>query len=117
MDLNRGPPLVAGVELMPFTPRQVEQRRAEGAMIVDVRTDLQFDEAHIPGAVCITMLRQGFGTKLSWVADPRQEIVLVGRDDDDASRCRAARHGGRRPHAERCSCRRDDQLARSSAGR
>ena len=70
VDLNRGPPLVAGVELMPFTPRQVEQRRAEGAMIVDVRTDLQFDEAHIPGAVCITMLRQGFGTKLSWVADP-----------------------------------------------
>ncbi len=85
VDLNRGPPLVAGVELMPFTPRQVEQQRAEGAMIVDVRTDLQFDEAHIPGAVCITMLRQGFGTKLSWVADPRQEIVLVGRDDDDAS--------------------------------
>jgi hydroxyacylglutathione hydrolase len=36
--------------------------------------------------VCITMLRQGFGTKLSWVADPRQEIVLVGRDDEDARR-------------------------------
>ena len=30
------------------------------------------------------MLRQGFGTKLSWVADPEQEIVFVGRDDDDA---------------------------------
>ena len=30
------------------------------------------------------MLRQGFGTKLSWVADPAQEIVLVGRDDEDA---------------------------------
>ena len=55
-------------------------------MIVDVRTALQFDEAHIPGAVCITMLSQGFGTKLSWVADPSQEIVLVGRDDDDARR-------------------------------
>jgi rhodanese-related sulfurtransferase len=30
------------------------------------------------------MLRQGFGTKLAWIADREQEIVLVGRDDDDA---------------------------------
>jgi len=82
--LNRGPLLTAGVEVLPLTPRQVEGRRADGAMIVDVRTDLQFDEAHIPGAVCITMLRQGFGTKLAWVADRDQEIVLVGRDDEDA---------------------------------
>jgi hydroxyacylglutathione hydrolase len=84
VDMNRGPLVTAGVELMPLTPRQVDQRRAAGALIVDVRTDLQFDEAHIPGAVSITMLRQGFGTKLSWVADPAQEIVLVGRDDEDA---------------------------------
>jgi hydroxyacylglutathione hydrolase len=82
--LNRGPLLTAGVEVMPLTPRQVDGRRADGALIVDVRTDLQFDEAHIPGAVCITMLRQGFGTKLAWVADREQEIVLVGRDDEDA---------------------------------
>jgi hydroxyacylglutathione hydrolase len=82
--LNRGPLLTSGVEVPPLTARQVEQRRGAGALIVDVRTDIQFDEAHIPGAVSITMLRQGFGTKLSWVADPAQEIVLVGRDDDDA---------------------------------
>jgi hydroxyacylglutathione hydrolase len=84
VDLNRGPLLTSGVEMLPLTARQVEQRRAAGALIVDVRTDIQFDEAHIPGAVSITMLRQGFGTKLSWVADPEQEIVLVGRDDEDA---------------------------------
>jgi hydroxyacylglutathione hydrolase len=84
VDLNRGALLTSGVELLPLTPRQVDLRQAEGALIVDVRTDLQFDEAHIPGAACITMLRQGFGTKLAWVADREQEIVLVGRDDDDA---------------------------------
>jgi len=83
VELNKGPLLTAGVEVMPLTPRQVEQRRSDGDLIVDVRTDLQFDEAHIPGAVCITMLRQGFGTKLSWVADREQEIVFVGRDDRD----------------------------------
>jgi rhodanese-related sulfurtransferase len=55
-------------------------------LVVDVRTDLQFDEAHIPGAVCIPMVRSGFGTKLAWVADREQDIVLVGRDDEDARR-------------------------------
>jgi hydroxyacylglutathione hydrolase len=84
VDLNRGPLLTSGVEVMPLTARQVEQRRGAGALIVDARTDIQFDEAHIPGAVSITMLRQGFGTKLSWVANPEQEIVFVGRDDEDS---------------------------------
>ena len=83
VDLNRGPLVTAGVEVGPLTPRQVEQRRTGGAMIVDVRTDLQFDDAHIPGAVCITTLHAGFGTKLSWLADRDQEIVFVGRDDED----------------------------------
>jgi hydroxyacylglutathione hydrolase len=83
VELNRGPLVTAGVDVGPLTPRQVEQRRARGALVVDVRTDLQFDEAHIPGAVCITMLHAGFGTKLAWVADREQEIVLVGRDDED----------------------------------
>jgi glyoxylase-like metal-dependent hydrolase (beta-lactamase superfamily II)/rhodanese-related sulfurtransferase len=86
VDLNRGPLLTAGVEVMPLAPRQVELKRTEGALIVDVRTDLQFDEAHIPGAVAITALHAGFGTKLAWVADRDQEIVLVGRDDEEGRR-------------------------------
>jgi rhodanese-related sulfurtransferase/glyoxylase-like metal-dependent hydrolase (beta-lactamase superfamily II) len=83
VDLNRGPLLTAGVEVMPLAPRQVELKRQAGALIVDVRTDVQFDGAHIPASVAITMLRAGFGTKLAWVADRDQEIVLVGRDDQD----------------------------------
>jgi rhodanese-related sulfurtransferase/glyoxylase-like metal-dependent hydrolase (beta-lactamase superfamily II) len=84
--LNRGPLVTAGVEVGPLAPRQVEQKRREGALLVDVRTDLQFDGAHIPDAVAITTLHAGFGTKLAWVADRDQEIVFVGRDDQDGSR-------------------------------
>ena len=84
--LNRGPLLTDGVELLPLAPRQVEQRRAGGAMLVDVRTDQQFDDAHIPGAVSIPMLNAGFGSKLAWLADREQEIVFVGRDDEDGRR-------------------------------
>ena len=83
VDMNRGPLLTEGVEVLPLAPRQIEQRRSDGALLVDVRTDLQFDDAHIPGSVFITMLRAGFGTKLAWVADRDQEIVLIGRDDED----------------------------------
>jgi rhodanese-related sulfurtransferase len=86
VDINRGPLVTAGVEVMPLAPRQLEQRRAQGALLVDVRTDLQFDEAHIPGSVCITILSAGFGTRLAWVADRNQEIVLIGRDDEDGRR-------------------------------
>ncbi len=84
VDINRGPLLTAGVEVLPLASRQVEQKRLEGALLVDVRTDLQFDEAHIPGAVCMTMLHAGFGTRLAWIAERDQEVVLIGRDDDDA---------------------------------
>jgi hydroxyacylglutathione hydrolase len=86
VDLNRGPLLTEGVEVPPLTPRQVEQRRSDGALLVDVRTDLQFDDAHIPEAICIPAVQAGFGTRLAWLADRDQEIVFVGRDDQDARR-------------------------------
>ncbi|MDX6716910.1 MAG: hydroxyacylglutathione hydrolase [Baekduia sp.] len=88
VELNKGPLLTDGVELLPLAPRQVEQRRGAGALVVDVRTDQQFDDAHIPSAICDPPLRAGFGSKLAWLADRDQEIVFVGRDDEDG------RHAG-----------------------
>ncbi len=83
--LNRGPLVHDSVEPHPLAPRQVEQHQTGGALVVDVRTELQFDEAHIPGAVCMTALRAGFGSKLAWLADAAGEgVVIVGRDDAEA---------------------------------
>jgi hydroxyacylglutathione hydrolase len=82
--LNRGPLVKEIVDIHPLTPRQVQQALDEGALVVDVRTELQFDEAHIPGAVSITARRAGFGSKLAWLAEPGQPLVLVGRDNEDA---------------------------------
>jgi hydroxyacylglutathione hydrolase len=86
VEMNRGELVTNGLDVMPLAPRQLEQRRQDGALIVDVRTDHQFDEAHIPGSISNTMLRSGFGTKLAWLADRGQEIVFVGRDDEDGRR-------------------------------
>jgi rhodanese-related sulfurtransferase len=82
--LNRGPLTVDSVDVHPLTPRQVDQASSGGALVVDVRTELQFDEAHIPNSVSITALRAGFGSKLAWLVEPGQRVILVGRDDEDA---------------------------------
>ena len=82
--INRGPLLRDSVDVHPITPRQVGQAQREGALVVDVRTELQYDEAHIPDAICITARRAGFGSKLAWLAEPGQPLIFDGRDDDDA---------------------------------
>ena len=87
--VNSGPLRQDGNEAHPLAPRQLERARLAGALLVDVRTELQFDEAHISGSVCITALRAGFGTKLAWLADPGQDVVFVGRDDADGRRAAA----------------------------
>lgn len=84
VELNRGPLHSELFEPQPLAPRQVVERQRSGALVVDVRTELQFDEAHIPRSVSITALRAGFGSKLAWVVGRGQEIVFAGRDDDDA---------------------------------
>ncbi|MBV9003499.1 MAG: MBL fold metallo-hydrolase, partial [Solirubrobacterales bacterium] len=82
--INRGPLISEAVALRALSPRELLTRQAQGALIVDVRTDLQFDDAHVPGALCNPAVRAGFGTKLAWVADRDRDVVLVGRDDADA---------------------------------
>src|SRR3954454_23560511 len=41
--LNRGALQTDRVAVEPLTPRQVDAKQAQGALVVDVRTDLQFD--------------------------------------------------------------------------
>jgi hydroxyacylglutathione hydrolase len=82
--INRGPLLRDSIDVHPLTPRQVGQAQRTGALVIDVRTELQFDEAHIPDAICITARHAGFGSKLAWLAEPGQPLIFAGRDDDDA---------------------------------
>jgi glyoxylase-like metal-dependent hydrolase (beta-lactamase superfamily II)/rhodanese-related sulfurtransferase len=82
--LNQGP-LRSAISVAPaVAPGQLALHLRNGALVVDVRTELQFDEAHISGSVCLTTLRAGFGSKLAWLADPGTSVLIVGRDDQDA---------------------------------
>jgi hydroxyacylglutathione hydrolase len=86
VELNRGPLVTSGVEVPALYPHQVQLKRDEGALLVDVRTDLQFDDVHIHGSICIPSFTSGFGSKLAWLADHDEEIVFIGRDDADGQR-------------------------------
>jgi hydroxyacylglutathione hydrolase len=86
VELNSGALQTSGVEVPALYPHQVLLKRDDGAMLVDVRTDLQFDDVHIAGSICIPSFSAGFGSKLAWLADHEREIVFIGRDDADGRR-------------------------------
>jgi len=104
VELNHGPLLTDGVEPPRLFPGQLIHRQRAGALVVDVRTDYQFAEAHVPGSISVPLHHGGFGTKLAWLAGDADELIFVGRDDEDGRRAanlaaavglaHAARQGG-----------------------
>ncbi len=79
--LNHGPLLTDDLELARLFPHELRRRQLLGALVVDIRTDLQFAEGHVPGAISIPFQRGGFGTKLAWVAVGAEQIIFVGSDE------------------------------------
>jgi hydroxyacylglutathione hydrolase len=79
--LNRGELIEAIGSPARLSPRRFETAIAEGAMAVDSRTNEQFDEAHIPGAISASAYDTGFATKVAQVVPPEAEIVVVAASD------------------------------------
>ena len=79
--INRGPLLEEMGTPAPLSPRAVEVAIAEGALLVDARTNEQFDEAHIPGAISASAYDTGFATKVARVLEPDVELIVVAASD------------------------------------
>jgi hydroxyacylglutathione hydrolase len=79
--LNRGPLVEAIGAPARLAPRGFEAAIAEGAIAVDSRTNEQFDEAHIPGAISASAYDTGFATKVAQVVPPEAEVVIVAASD------------------------------------
>jgi glyoxylase-like metal-dependent hydrolase (beta-lactamase superfamily II)/rhodanese-related sulfurtransferase len=79
--LNRGPLVESIGSPARLTPRRFEAAIAAGAFAVDSRTNEQFDEAHIPGAISASAYDTGFATKVAQVVPPDGEIVVVSASD------------------------------------
>ncbi|MET0927717.1 MAG: rhodanese-like domain-containing protein [Solirubrobacterales bacterium] len=79
--LNRGPLLEHLGTPTPLSPRAVESAIAEGAVVIDARTNDQFDEAHIPGALSASAYDTGFGTKVANTVAADADLVVVAASD------------------------------------
>jgi hydroxyacylglutathione hydrolase len=79
--LNRGPLIEELGTPAPLAPRAVEVAIAEGAILVDARTDEQFDEAHIPAAISASAYDTGFATKVAQVVPDGVELIVVAASD------------------------------------
>ena len=79
--LNQGPLVEEMGTPTPLTPRAVEVAIAGGAMLVDARTNEQFDEAHIPGAISASAYDTGFATKVAQVVPPDTDVIVVAASD------------------------------------
>lgn len=81
--LNRGPFVESFGTPAAMTPHEVEGAVAAGAVVIDGRTNDQFDEAHIAGALSTSAYDTGFATKVSRVAPPGAEVIVVAASDGD----------------------------------
>ena len=79
---NRGALLTADPVVPMLTPAAAAQCIAEGAQVLDSRDIALFGEAHIPGAINVSLAGGGFPTRAAWVLDDAQPIVLVAADAD-----------------------------------
>lgn len=79
--LNSGPLVEELGTPAPLTPRGVENAIAEGAILIDARTDEQFDEAHVPGAISASAYDTGFATKVSQVVAADAQLIVVAASD------------------------------------
>jgi len=81
--LNRGPLIEEATTPAPLEPRSVERHLAAGAVLIDIRANEQFDEAHIPGALAACASATGFATKVAKVVPIDAELIVVGAGGDD----------------------------------
>lgn len=83
-EINRqGPPLVSQIEPpRAFNPGVFRKLASEGHLVLDVRDNLAFPPAHIPGAYSIPV-NSNFSTFAGWVLPPDRPLLLVGDNREE----------------------------------
>ena len=83
--LNRGPLVTEAVTPRALAAAHVQELVDAGrAVLIDGRDHREFDGAHAPGAINITMNQSGVGTRAAWMVDPEATIITTAGGDDQA---------------------------------
>lgn len=67
------------VATAPVKIEQAEQKLAEGAQLLDVRTKEEWDDGHVKGAKLVTVTEEGFIDKAKALLDPKKPVVVYCR--------------------------------------
>jgi hydroxyacylglutathione hydrolase len=67
----------------PLDAQSVQRELEHGALVLDTRSPEQFSEAHIPGAVFVSLYGPAFANRVGFVAPPDARLVLVIKDERD----------------------------------
>ena len=86
VELNRGPLLTETAQLDAVTPARLQELLQSGATLIDGREPREFDAAHIPGSINVTMVKAAVGTRAAWIVDPSAEVVVTAAGELDAKR-------------------------------
>jgi glyoxylase-like metal-dependent hydrolase (beta-lactamase superfamily II)/rhodanese-related sulfurtransferase len=86
VELNRGPLLTAAAAPPLLAPAAVESRLEAGATLLDGRDPREYDAAHVPGSINVTMVRAAVGTRAAWIVEPESEVLLTAATDEEARR-------------------------------
>ena len=86
VELNRGPLVTEPAGLEPLAPVRVKTLLDAGAVLVDGRDPSDFDAAHVPGSINVTMTHPAVGTRAAWVVDPDSQLVAAAATDAEARR-------------------------------
>jgi hydroxyacylglutathione hydrolase len=86
VELNRGPLLTAATHLEPLAPERALELVQAGATLIDGRDPREYDAAHAPGSLNVTMTHSAVGTRAAWVVAPESDVVVLAAGDGDAGR-------------------------------
>jgi hydroxyacylglutathione hydrolase len=89
VELNRGPLVKRTSTLEPLAPRRVHELLGEDAVLLDGREPREYDAAHVPGSINVTMVKAAVGTRAAWVVEPDTPVVVTAAGEADAKRMAA----------------------------
>lgn len=86
VELNRGLLITEATQVEPFLPERVKDLVETFAILKDGRDQREFDAAHAPGSINVTMNQSGVGTRAAWVVHPESEVIVAADGDEEARR-------------------------------
>ncbi len=72
-----------------LTPEQVRALAADGGAVIDIRSQVAFGAAHVPGSLNLQVVSSEFEQRVGWVAAGFPAFALVADDADQVARARA----------------------------